>query len=93
MTRPARIHTVTHMKTTIDIADGLLARAKAQAAKEERTLKDLTEEGLQLVLRDRARRQREPVRPVTVAGDGLQPEYQGADWNRIRAAAYEGAGS
>jgi len=84
---------VTHMKTTIDIADGLLARAKAQAAREETTLKSLTEEGLQMVLQERAKRIGKRIKPVTVSGGGLQPEYVDADWNKIRAAAYEGTGS
>ena len=84
---------VSHMKTTIDIADGLLTRAKSQAAVEGITLKSLTEEGLQLVLNERAKRQKKSVRPVTVSGNGLQPEYENADWNAIRAAVYEGAGS
>ena len=70
---------VTHMKTTIDIANGLLARAKAQAAREETTLKSLTEEGLQMVLKERAKRRGKRIRPVTVSGDGLQPEYADAD--------------
>jgi len=84
---------VAHMKTTIDIADGLLARAKALAASEDTTLKSLTEEGLQMVLKERARRKMKPIHPVTVSGNGLQPEYADADWNKIRAAAYEGTGS
>ena len=84
---------VTHMKTTIDIANGLLARAKAQAAREETTLKSLTEEGLQMVLKERAKRIAKRIKPVTVSGGGLQPEYVDADWNKIRAAAYEGTGS
>lgn len=84
---------VTHMKTTIDIADGLLARAKAQAAREDTTLKSLAEEGLQMVLKERSRRKATRVQPVTVSGDGLQPEYADADWNKIRAAAYEGTGT
>ena len=84
---------VAHMKTTIDIADGLLARAKAQAVSESATLKSLTEEGLQMVLKERSKRKARRVQPVTVSGGGLQPEYVDADWNKIRAAAYEGAGS
>jgi hypothetical protein len=84
---------VTHMKTTIDIADGLLARAKALAASESTTLKSLTEEGLLLVLNERALRKRKRVQPVTVPGGGLQPEYANAGWNEIRAAAYEGTGA
>jgi hypothetical protein len=78
---------VTHMKTTIDIADGLLARAKKQAASESITLKSLTEEGLQMVLRERARRKSKRIKPVTVSGGGLQPEFVDADWNKIRSAA------
>ena len=87
------VHRVAHMKTTIDIADALLARAKAQAASEETTLKALTEEGLQMVLKERAKRKGKRIEPVTVSGGGLQPEYADADWNRIRAAAYEGTGA
>ena len=84
---------VSYMKTTIDIAEGPLARAKSQAALEGVTLKSLAEEGLQSLLNERAKRQKRSVRPVTVSVSELHPEYQGADWNAIRAAAYEGAGS
>ena len=43
------------MKTTVDIADNLLNRAKELARRERRTLKDLTEEGLELALTARER--------------------------------------
>jgi hypothetical protein len=39
------------VKTTLDIDDELLARAKAQAARERRSLTALIEEGLRLRLR------------------------------------------
>ena len=39
-----------HVKTTIDIADDLLARAKRVARQEAITLRELTEEGLRLAL-------------------------------------------
>lgn len=84
---------VTHIKTTMDIADGLLARAKEQAALEGITLKSLTEEGLQMVLDERTQRKRRSIEPVIVSGGGLQPEFADGDWNKIRAAAYEGTGS
>jgi hypothetical protein len=45
---------VTHMKTTIDIADSLLEEAKQAAASEKTTLRALVEEGLRAVL-DRRR--------------------------------------
>ena len=38
------------MKTTIEVPDELFRRAKAEAALRGRKLKDLVEEGLQLVL-------------------------------------------
>lgn len=43
----------TRMKTTIDIADGLLTEAKAHARDEGVTLRALIEEGLRRVLEDR----------------------------------------
>jgi len=48
------------MKTTLDLDDELLARAKAQAAREQASLTSLIEEGLRLRLRSR---RRGPVRP------------------------------
>ena len=41
---------VTRMKTTIDIADTLLAEAKALAAEEGTTVRSLVEEGLRLAI-------------------------------------------
>lgn len=38
------------MRTTVDIPDDLFRRAKVEAAMEGRTLKDLVEEGLRLVI-------------------------------------------
>ncbi len=43
----------TRMKTTIDIAEGLLTEAKAHARDEGVTLRALVEEGLRRVLEDR----------------------------------------
>lgn len=42
------------MKTTIDLPDELLHRAKVAAAKRRTTLKELVKDGLDLVLRDDA---------------------------------------
>jgi hypothetical protein len=46
------------MKTTLDIDDDLLARAKALSARERKSLTRLIEEGLRLRLRGPARRSR-----------------------------------
>ena len=82
----------THMKTTIEISDNLLRRAKRLAAKEQVTLRSLAEEGLAHVLKMRERRRPVPVKPLTVKGKGLSPEFQGRSWEHLRSTVYEGRG-
>jgi hypothetical protein len=81
------------MKTTIEISDHLLRRAKQVAQREGRTLRELTEEGLEAALRARERHGAYRVKPVVMNGRGLSPEFQAAGWDRIREAAYQGRGS
>ena len=50
LTPRARINTVTHMKTTIEIADDLLTRSREFARERGLTLRALVEEGLALAL-------------------------------------------
>ncbi|HAV64012.1 MAG TPA: hypothetical protein DCY13_16805 [Verrucomicrobiales bacterium] len=76
------------MKITVELADSLLARIKAQAAKENSTIKNLIEEGLQLVLKTRGGRGSVHIEPVTFAGTGLQPAFQTANCSTLRSAAY-----
>ena len=79
------------MKVTIELADDLVDRAKAHAAKQRTSLRALVEQGLHEVLNAD-----EPVRfrleQASVGGRGLQKEYQGVEWPRIRGAAYEARG-
>lgn len=82
------------MKTTIDIADGLLARAKRLAARRHTTLKTIVEEAL----REALRRQATPPPPVdlvthTFRGRGLQRGLSWDDWNALRDLAYEDRGA
>jgi len=79
---------VTHVKTTIEIADAIFERAKTLAAREGTTVRALVEDGLRQVLRSRREAQR--LRDASVDGQGLQPEFQDARWDRIRDALYEG---
>jgi hypothetical protein len=80
---------VTHMKTTIEIADSLLDEAKRLAARERRTLKALVEDGLRRVLKER-RVTREPfrLRDASFLGKGLQPHLADAPWEAIRGLIY-----
>ena len=78
-----------HMKTTIDIADPLLRKAKRLAQSEKTTLKQITEEALELLLVQRKQQTVPSYHPVIVKGDGLTSEFQNASWQQLRSAIYE----
>jgi len=62
------------MKTTLDIRDDLLRRAKAEAARQGKTLTRMIEEGLALRLRPVQSVRRElPPLPVSHHRGGLRP--------------------
>lgn len=82
----------THMKTTVEIADGLLAEAKKAAAADRTTLRELIEMGLRAVLAQRAEAEPFRLRDASAGAGGLSPEFADGDWSRIREAAYEGRG-
>lgn len=84
---------VSHMKTTVEIADELLERAREAARRERTTLRALVEEGLRTSIEQRKRGHRFQLRDASVAGQGLAPEFRDASWERIRDAAYGGSGS
>jgi len=81
------------MKTTIEISDSLLMRSRRLTRKEHTSLRELVEEGLQLVLDRRESARREPVQPVTFKGEGLSEEFCDRGWSDIRDAAYSGRGA
>lgn len=84
---------IVFMKTTIEIADGILARIKQMAAEEKRTIKELTEEGLLMVIENRRNNKSYKVRPVISFGNGLSAEFKGKSWNDIRDEIYKGYGT
>jgi len=84
---------VAHMKTTIDIADPLLRRAKQLAARRQTTLKQVIEDALRQALDAAARASApQPLRTHTFRGRGLQPGLSWDDWNALRSFAYEERG-
>lgn len=84
---------VTHMKTTIDIADAILHETKAVALRDRVTIRALVEEGLREVLaRRRTRRARFRLRDASFKGKGLQPGVALSEWTAIASTIYSGRG-
>jgi hypothetical protein len=76
---------VSHMKTTVDIAEAVLKEAKLIAAREGTTLRSLIEEGLRRVVEDRAKqktgfRLRDVRYGDSVGAPGIDPN----DWMSIK---------
>ena len=77
---------VSHMKTTIDIADPILRKAKRVAGEEGVTLRELAEEGLEMALQKRAARKAKGFRLVTFGDPKGEPVS--VDWEAMRALVY-----
>lgn len=81
------------MKTTVDISDALLRRAKRLAARRGVTLRSVLEDALRRELAsERAEGAPPLVRTHTFGGQGLQRGLDWSDWSAIRSMAYEGRG-
>lgn len=80
------------MKTTIELSDALLERARKLAAREGVTLRSLVERGLQRVLSETRQAERFRLRKASFRGRGLQPGARDATWEELRERAYEGRG-
>lgn len=80
------------MKTTIEISDPLLRKARKVAAQEGVTLRTLVERGLNRVVSETKKPAPFKLRRVAFKGNGLQAEFRDASWERLREAAYEGHG-
>ncbi len=81
------------MKTSLEIADDLLAEAKNVAADEHTTVHALIEEGLRRIVEERQRRTTFRLRCASFHGQGLHPDVQEGSWERIRSLIYEGRGA
>ncbi len=78
------------MRTTIELSDPLFQKAKAFAAVNQTTLKNLVEQGLRLVLQS-PKEKWFKLKDVSVTGKGLNPEF--ADWKLVSEEIYRGRGS
>lgn len=85
---------LTHMRTSIDIPDGLLARAKRLADARGTTLREVVLEGLRAVVDQGNRRAAQfRLRDGAFGEGGLAAGLDETDWDRIRDLAYEGRGA
>ena len=78
-----------HMKTTVHIADALLAEAQAIAARDKTTLKELINEGLWLAVKERKEAKPFVLKdcsfpPAGSMGEKVEPK----DWSEIVALVY-----
>jgi len=78
------------MKTTLEISDVLLERAKAQARKSGKTLRALVEEGLRLVLDARPATFRYQVPDRSVGKRGGPNPLESLSWQELRDEMYGG---
>ena len=77
-----------HMKTTVDIPDGLLREARRVAQSEGTTLRALIEEGLRSALAHRSQEVNYTLPDASVDGHGVNSQMRDASWEDIRALAY-----
>lgn len=82
-----------HMKTTIEISDSLLAEARSVASREGVTMRELVEQGLQQVLRQRRRPVAFKLRKASFKGKGLSESARKLNWDQLRELSYGGRGS
>ena len=81
------------MKTTVDIHDELLARAKRHAAETGRPLRAVVEEGLRRVLSASPIRDRYTL-PDLRTGDSRAPDpLEQFSWPELREMIYGGSGN
>jgi hypothetical protein len=78
------------MKTTVEITDFLLKKAKRVASNQETTLRKLIEEGLRRALANRKRHRKFHLRRASFKGKGLQPGLATGSWESIRDLLYKG---
>lgn len=81
------------MKTTVEIADPLLNKARRRAAREGTTVRALIERGLRHVLADEGAAGTFTLRDASFRGHGLQAGVRNLTWEQLRDLAYEGRGA
>lgn len=76
------------MKTTLDIQDELLSRAKRYAQQTGRPLRDVVEEGLRLVLSSESPHERYVLPDHSVGEAGGRDPLETYSWQNLREVIY-----
>ncbi len=76
------------MKTTLDIQDELLARAKRHARKTGRPLRAVVEEGLQQVLLSASSHRRYRLPDLSVGNPNNRDPIEAYSWHDLREMTY-----
>ena len=76
------------MKTTIDIQDALLERAKRHAKRMRRPLRAIVEEGLRRVLSDRSSAAAYSLPDASVGDPDAADPLEALSWQDLRAEVY-----
>lgn len=80
------------MKTTIEIADGLLEKARKRAEQDGTTLREVVQAALRHFLGAPQPKRKFKLKDGSFKGNGLQPGVDIRDWDQIRGIIYEGRG-
>jgi hypothetical protein len=78
------------VKTTLDIADALLARAKKYACRTHQPVRAVVEEGLRRVLEAKPPSRRHRLRDASVGRPGGHNPLEAMAWSDLRDEIYGG---
>ena len=81
------------MKTTLDIHDELLARAKKHAKETGRPLRSVVEDGLRRVIEAATPRRRYELPDLRVGDPNAPDPLSACSWPELRELIYGGAGA
>lgn len=81
------------MKTTRELPNTLLDKARKLSAHERVTLRTLIERRLRYVLAERSDAAPFKLRRASFKGEGLRAEFRDASWDKPRDAVYEDRGA
>lgn len=86
---PSHTGTMAHMKTTLDIHDELLLRAKRHAKQTGRPLRALVEDGLRQVLSAKTNRHRYRLPDLSVGNPDDSDPLESYSWQDLRELIYD----